>query len=215
MGKAFSVIVDNVGAEVMDTSSAFETLIKNWVNRRYQQIFREINWNVLNADYTISVTSAAQDYELPADFSREISATDTTNGTKLTRVDIQRLWIDYPDDVTTSGTVNRYAVYMSDDKKQYIKFHYYPSTSITVALPYIITPVALSADADTTALPVEDLLEIGAIADAWRYKRQGAKASDYETRFSVELQKFVWQQENQPNQVNQFIPTTYDKDDLY
>jgi len=215
MSKAFSTIIDNVGAEVQDTSSTFETLIKNWVNRRYFQILRETNWNVINEDYTISVTSSAQDYALPSDFSKEIACTDTTNGRKLVRVDMQRLWLDYPDTISDSGTVERYAIFTKDDKSQYIRFHYYPSSSITVALPYIVKPTSLSSDSDTTILPIEDLLEIGAIADAWRYKRQFAKAIDYETRFSVELQKFIWEQENQPNQVNQFIPTTYDRDDLY
>ena len=215
MAKQFSVIVANVGNEVQDTSSAFATLIKNWVNRRYFQVLRETNWNVLNADYAISVTSAAQDYELPTDFGKEISCTDTTNGTKITRVDVQRLWIDYPNDIDSSGTVERYAIYTSDDGKNYIKFHYALSTSLTILLPYIIKPDSLSADADETILPIEDLLEIGAIADAWRYKRQGAKAMDYETRFAIELQKYIWEQENQPNQVTQFIPATYDRDNLY
>jgi len=215
MAKQFSVIVSNVGSEVMDTSTAFATLIKNWVNRRYFQVFREINWNVINADYTISVTSAAQDYELPANFSKEISCVDTTNGLNLIRVDLQRLWMDYPDGVADTGSVERYSIYTSDDNKQYIKFHYAPSTSITVALPHIIKPTTLSADADATILPVEDLLEIGAIADAWRYKRQGAKATDYETRFAMELSKYIWEQEFQPNEIKQFVPKTFDKNLLY
>jgi len=215
MSKQFSVIVGNVGSEVQDTSTALQTLIKNWINRRYQQVMREINWNVINQDYTISVTSSAQDYELPSDFGKEISCVDSTNGESLTRVDIQRLYMDYPDSVSDSGVVERYAIYRSDGKKDYIRFHYYPSSSITVALPYIVKPADLSADSDTTIMPIEDLLEIGAIADAWRYKRQGAKANDYETRFGIELQKFIWNQENQPNQVTQFIPATFDKDDLY
>jgi len=215
MAKQFSVIVANVGNEVQDTSSAFATLIKNWVNRRYFQVLRETNWNVLNADYTISVTSAAQDYELPTDFGKEISCTDTTNGSKLQRVDMQRLWMDYPDEISEGGTVDRYAIYTSDDGKNYIKFHYAPTTSITVALPYIIKPASLSADDDETILPIEDLLEIGAIADSWRYKRQGIKANDYETRFAIELQKFLWEKENEPNQVTQFIPKTYNRDYLY
>jgi hypothetical protein len=215
MSKTFLQIKTNVGNEVQDTTAAFALLIGNWINRRYQQIFREINWNVLNPDYTIAVTSAAQDYELPANFGKEISAVDSTNGVELVKTDLQKLFSDYPDTIADSGTVGRYAIYTSDDKKQYIKFHYAPSASITVTLPYILKPTDLSADADTTILPVEDLLEIGAIADAWRYKRQGAKANDYETRFGIELQKFIWNQENQPNMVNQFMPTTFNPDNLY
>jgi hypothetical protein len=215
LSKQFSIIISNIGAEVQDTSVAFGELIKNWVNRRYQQVFREINWNIINADYTISVTSAAQDYELPSDFGKEINCVDSTNGTELQKIDIQRLFTDYPGEVSDGGTVERYAIYRSDDKKQYIKFHYYPTTSLTIDLPYIVKPTDLVATGDTTILPVEDLLELGAISDAWRYKRQFAKAGDYEMKFLAELQKFVWEQENQPNQVHQFIPATYNRDNLY
>ncbi len=215
MARQFSTIIDNVGYEVQDSSSAFEARIKVWINRRYFQIWREANLNVINADYTISVTSAAQDYALPSDFWKEVDCVDNTNGVKLERVDIQRLFTDYPGDVADSGSVERYAIYTSDDKSQYIKFHYAPAASITVALPYIVKPTELSGDTDTTLAPIEDLLELGAIADAWRYKRQFAKAAEYETRFAIELQKYIWNEENQPNQVHQFIPATFNRDNLY
>lgn len=215
MARAFSTIIDNVGYEVQDSSSAFEARIKVWINRRYFQIWREANLQVLNADYTISVTSAAQDYELPADFWKEVNCVDNTNDVELQKVDIQRLFTDYSGAVADSGAVERYAIFTSDDKKNYIKFHYKPDSSITVALPYIVKPTELSGDTDTTLAPIEDLLELGAIADAWRYKRQFAKAAEYETRFAIELQKYIWSEENQPNQVHQFIPVTYNRDLLY
>jgi len=215
MAKTFGTMKTNVGNEVQDTTAAFATLIGVWLNRRYQQVLRETNWNIINADYTIAVTSAAQDYELPSDFGKEISCTDTTNGEELARTDLQKLWQDYPDSIADDGTVARYAIYRSDDNKQYIKFHYAPATSITVALPYIPKPADMSATGDYPIIPVEDLLELGAISDAWRYKRQGSKAGDYETRFGVQLMQYIWNQENQPNQVQQFTPVTYDKDNLY
>ena len=215
MSKDFGTMKVQVGSDVQDTSSALATLIGVWLNKRYQQILRETNWNVVHDDYTISVTSAAQDYELPTDFGKEIACVDTTNGQELSRVDLAKLWSSYPDSIADSGTVARYAIWTDDSKKQMIKFHYAPATSITVALPYIVKPADLSATTDTTILPIEDLMEIGATADAWRYKRQGAKAADAETRFGVELQKYIFAQENQPNQVQQFVPVTYDKDNLY
>lgn len=215
MARQFSTIIDNVGYEVQDSSSAFEARIKVWINRRYFQIWREANLQVLNADYTISVTSSAQDYELPTDFWKEVNCIDTTNDVELSRTTIQQLFTDYPGAVSDTGTIERYAIFTSDDKKQYIKFHYYPSASATIALPYIVKPTELSSDSDTTLLPIEDLLELGAIADAWRYKRQFAKAAEYEARFSIELQKYIWSEENQPNEIKQFVPTDYGRENLY
>jgi hypothetical protein len=104
---------------------------------------------------------------------------------------------------------------MTDAGAWTIRFHYYPAASITVALPYIIKPDELSDDDDTPLLPISNLLEIGAQADAYRYKNQFAKAQIFEALFSKELAEYIWEQENQPNQVIQFNPVTYDKDNLY
>ena len=305
MNKTFSKIVDNVQAEVMDTSTAFETIVKEYVNSRYFQILRAINWNAIRNDYTFTTTGGTQEYVLPDDFGKELHVRDTTNGFELGYVDIQKLLTDYPDDFSEEGSVAKYyiledtvqaqptsasviavksssasdttqtvlirgivsgvetsesvtvtgttaansvnsysrvkAVSKSANTTGYITltsnsaavtvatlapkiltgyykkigFFYVPSSAVTIAVPYYIKPLPMTEDYDYPLIDIADLIELGAKADAWRYKRQGAKANDVETRFAIELQGYIWNQENQPNRVTQFTPITFNQDNLY
>ena len=64
-----------------------------------------------------------------------------------------------------------------------IRFFYIPQAAFTASLPYIVKPSALSGDSDQPILDLEDLLECGATADTLRYKRQYAKAKDFDVQF--------------------------------
>ena len=216
MGRDYSVIVDNVQAVIQDTSSAMKAVLEKYANRRYKQILRSINWEYINEDYTISVTAAAgSDYELPTDFRKEKYAVDTTNGIWLIKTTLEDIARFYYNNLTETGAVERYAIFDSDDGKKYIRFHKTPAASLTVALPYIAEPADLSADTDEPILGLEDLIEVGITADAWRYKRQFAKANAEEVRFNTMLMDYIWDKENQPNEVVRFKPVTFDKDNLY
>lgn len=296
----------NVGNRVQDTSTAFASLIETFINKRYFQVLRTINWNNYRLDYTFDSISGTQDYVLPDDFGKEISARDTTNGKELSPVQFDELVRYYPDEVDASGTIERYVIYDSPVKEQpssasvltivsssasdttqtilirgissagieiaesvtltgtsdalttnsftrikaisksasttgYItidsnsaaktqavmapevlesrykicKLHYVPNAVVTISMPYIIKPLPLIEDYDYPVIDIADLIELGAEADAWRYKRQGAKAQQLEAMFNVELQQYIFDKENQPNQITQFSPTTYDNDNLY
>lgn len=301
--KRYSEIVDAVGADVQDTSSAFETITKRYINKRYFQILRDMNWQVINPAYSFTTTSGTQTQALPEDFGKELYALDSTNGTELARGSYSEIVRSYPDDLTSSGTVERYCIYedavkeqptsagtvtvvsssasdttekvlirgevstyetteqitltgktnatgslsfsrikgiskdgnttgyitvtcnsqtvailppkINDSRYKIMFLHYKPSATLTIKMPYIIKPFPLVEDDDYPVVDIADLIEIGAKADAWRYKRQFAKAREMEGLFERELQRYIWDKENQPNQVHQFTPTTYDKDDLY
>jgi len=215
MGRDFSVMKTNVGNSVQDTSSTFATILGVYINKRYKQILRKINWNVINEDYTVSVVAGTQDYAMEDDFKTEVYAVDTTNKRELTRVDLQDLSKNYPGELTTSGTSLRYAIFTSDDGSKYLRLHFNPVANFTLALPYIINPSALSLDADENVLDFEDLIELGATADAWRYKRQFSKAQAMDILFEKELSEYIFAQENQQNKVQMFNPTVYNKNNLY
>jgi len=93
-----------------------------------------------------------------------------------------------------------------------ILLHYVPASISTIALPYIINPMPLSQDYDYPIIDIGDLIELGALADCWRYKRQFSKAQTMEVLFTQQLQEYVFSKENQPNMINQFIPETFDRD---
>lgn len=215
MGRDFSVIKDNVATDIQDTTNAMKTIIGRYINRRYFQVLRAINFDYVNDDYTIAVVAGTQDYTLATDFKTELYAIDTTNNNNLKRISFQDLARDFEGELTTSGQVERYVIYRDDSNAQKIKLHYNPSTSFTLALPYIANPTALSGDTDEPILDLEDLLEIGATADAWRYKRQFQKAQACEVIFQQTFADFVWKQDNQPNYIKQFQPVPQNRNSIY
>jgi hypothetical protein len=302
MNKSFSVIKGNVGAEIIDTSTTFATILGKIINRRYFQILRAVNWQNINYSYTFNTVAGTQRYALPDDFSKEISCADTTNDTVLNKTTLDELVRNYQD-LDDSGTVQRYAIiedcvkaqptaasalaivsssasdttqtvlvrgivsgaetYESvtltgttpaNTTKSYTRIkgisksaattgyvtitsnsaavtnavipgetletryklallHYIPSSIYTISMPYVVSPLPLSQDYDYPVIDVGDLIEIGALADAWRYKRQFTKAQTMEILFNQQLQEYIFDKENQPNMIYQFKPEIFNRDD--
>ena len=163
MARDFSVIKTNVGNNVGDTSSTTLSLIGVYVNKRYFQVLRSINWSYVNHDYKISLVAGTQDYALPSGYSSELYAVDSTNGIELARVSLEDLGRYYPGDLTTQGQTKRYAIYTRDDGTTYFRAHPVPSANATIDFPHIVKPAALSSDTDEPILDLEDLLEVGAL----------------------------------------------------
>ncbi len=296
----------NIGQECQDTSSTFATIIGRFINRRYFQILRTINWINIQPDYTFATIANQQNYVLPDDFGKEISCADMTNGLTLRRMDLGELYKDYSDDVDDAGEVSRYVIYTDVVKAQptsasvltitssstadttqtimvrgissgvetyetltltgspatrnttnqytrikgisksvvttgyltvtsnsgavtlalippevletrykLIKLHYVPASAISIGLPYIISPLPLSQNYDYPVIDCADLIELGSLADVWKYKRQFSKSQSLEIMFNQQLQDLIFDQVNQPNQVHQFLPSVYDNDSLY
>lgn len=215
MSRQYSTMKDRVADRVQDTTNPMKTLIGDWLNRRYKQVLRSINWTYINEDYTITTVSGTKDYNLPSDFGKELYATDTTNNKNLKKIDFEALVRDFSTELTTAGYPQRYSIFKSDDGNVKVRFHYVPSGAYTIDFPYIVDPSEMSADGDTPVIDIEDLIELGAEADAWRYKRQYAKAQQTEILFNNYLSDYIWSKANQPNERVQFKPITYNKGDLY
>ena len=223
MAKNYTTMRTNVKNNVMDTSasaSAFDNLVGVYLNMRYRDVLRRINWNVIDEDYTFNTVAGTQDYVLASDFGKELYCLDTTNKSAITPITMQE-WIDnYGDSYTDQGTVVHYITfeYMTTDtpaaRGKKIRLVRVPSAVITVALPYIVEPAALSSDTDNVIIPCEDALEYGATADAWRYKRQFAKAGEFEKLYERAISILIWNKENSYNQPHLFTPITFNRDDL-
>ena len=111
MNKDFLTMKTNVGTRIQDTSASMATIIGTFLNKRYFQVLRAINWQNVDYDYEFTTVSGTQNYALPDDFGKEISVRDTTTGVELARVDYQDLVTTYPDEVTDSGSPARYVIY--------------------------------------------------------------------------------------------------------
>ena len=146
MAKTLTEMAGNVGAMVQDTSAAFAILIKVWINDGYRDAWRRCNWSeTINDDYTITLVSGTQSYDLPLDFEDELFCADTTDGFYLDRYTEGKWWQErataYSGGSITGGTATRYVILKEKTRSDYkglgvIKFDPKPNNTHTIALPY-------------------------------------------------------------------------------
>lgn len=295
----------NVANEVQDTSTAMKALIGTYLNNRYFQVLRAINWMTVRNDYTVTTSAGTQEYVLSDDFGKELAVVDDTTQKEITKIDYQLMIMEYPSTYSTQGTVKNY--YIREDlikaqptsasalaivsssasdttqvvlvrgisssseiteevtlngatpaattnsftrikaisksavtvgtvtitsnsgavtnavlvpevletRYKFIGFYSVPSSAQTVRVPYTVKPLPMTEDYDYPVIDIADLLEDGAKADAWRYKKMFAKAGVFETLFAAHLDEFIWDNHNDPNRVYQFMPSTFNKENLY
>lgn len=112
MNKTFADMKANVGLELQDTTAPFATLIGKWLNRRYFQVLRSINWDAINAEYTISIVAGTQDYVLPRDFKSAVYVVDTVNNITYKEVKFDG-FADSPSAITGQGASSSYSIFSS------------------------------------------------------------------------------------------------------
>lgn len=84
-----------------------------------------------------------------------------------------------------------------------------PNSSIVIELNYIQRILPMTQDYDYPIIDCGEVLEAGACADAWRFKRQFGKAADMDVIFEKRLANLQFDYESQPNKVQTFKPRTY------
>lgn len=98
---------------------------------------------------------------------------------------------------------------MLEHRIKVMRFVNIPNQTLTIEINYIQKPTPMSQDYDYPLIDCADVIEAGAEADAWRFKRQFAKAADLDIVFEKRLANLLFDYENQPNKVNLFKPKTY------
>lgn len=219
---SFQTIKSNVATRVGDTSSTFLTIIGGYINQRYERLFKKFNFETIKTSYSFSTVAGTADYTLETGFGKELYVFDDTNKLDIIPSTLQGIERDYPSSLSDSGQPYQYAVYKTLDSSSpaniitKIRFYPNPSSIITVLMPYIKAKNDLSSNTDLPIIEMSDLaIELGATADAWRTKRQFAKAADFETQYEQIISEMIWSQDNQPNRITQFVPKTYDRNLLY
>lgn len=87
-----------------------------------------------------------------------------------------------------------------------------PNAVVTIEINYLQKSMPLNNDYDYPLIDCSEVIEAGATADAWRYKRQFSKAQDQERIFEKLLANLIWDFENQPNMVHRFNPQPFNRD---
>ena len=95
-----------------------------------------------------------------------------------------------------------------------LNLHPIPTGSVTynTVLKRKILPLSQTGDYPVVK-DIADIIELGATAEAERYKRQFSKAQAYDVMYEKALSEKIFQRESQPNRVNQFVPTALNRDD--
>ena len=94
-----------------------------------------------------------------------------------------------------------------------LNIHPTPTAGATMELRTKRRVTPLSQDYDYPVIEdVEDILELGAQADAWKYKRQFAKATALETQYQIAKMDRIHHEVAQPNIIHQFQPQVLDRD---
>ena len=95
-----------------------------------------------------------------------------------------------------------------------INFHPIPSETITYQIRCKRKVNPMSQDYDYPIIEdIDDIIESGAMADAWAYKKQGAKQNVYETKYQIMKSDRIHKEVAQPNIIHQFQPNVLDRDD--
>lgn len=219
----FSVIVGNIGTRVGDTSATFATQIKKYVNFRYQEIWERFNWGTLDEAYTFNTSAGVNDYKLPSDFFKPIYCYDNTNNIDIKELSFQDIERLSPSNLNDVGNPLKYAIYQKLNAdtpptgvfENWLRLYPNPTSTIAILMPYQLAPTDMSADTDLPVIDCDYEVEIGATAEAWRTKRQFAKAADFDQQFEEHIKHMIWRRANNPNLVVQFRPTTYPRELLY
>lgn len=112
---------------------------------------------------------------------------------------------------SNSGAVTNAVIsrQMLDYRVKLMRLVQIPSGSWTIEINYQQRENELNQDGDYPIVDCYDCLEAGATADALRYKRQYAKAADFDVIFEKRLANLAYAYEASPNKVNLFNPKTY------
>ena len=95
-----------------------------------------------------------------------------------------------------------------------LNVHPTPATGATYELRTKRKVTPLSQDYDYPIIEdTEDIIELGAQADAWKYKRQFAKATALETQYQIAKSDRIFREVAQPGIVHQFQPDVLSRND--
>ena len=95
-----------------------------------------------------------------------------------------------------------------------LNFHPIPDSETIYAIRSKRVVLPLSQDYDYPIIEdIDDIIEAGAQADAWKYKRQFSKATALETQYQILKTERIHREVAQPGIIHTFTPTPLDRDD--
>jgi len=130
----------------------------------------------------------------------------------------------------SAATTGKISVYENDEStlkaelspetlvSRYKSVNFHPIPGDTQTITYQIrckrkvTPMSQDYDYPTIE-DIDDIIEVGAQADLWKYKRQFAKATALETQYQIMKSDRIYREVAQPGIIHQFQPQALNRDE--
>jgi len=136
---------------ISDTATATgkALIVTNAINEAQIELFNEMNWYSLYATRTFNTAASTSSYAVASDFGRTIVLTDTANNRTLVE-DVTRAIAETDPDQDTTGAPTHFAF----EGVQY-RLWPIPDGIFSITDQYWKIPTVLSANSDTSILPIE------------------------------------------------------------
>lgn len=168
------------------TSAAGHSLvISDLINEAQEALFNETDWYSLYTTTTFATVASTAEYAVPSDIGRTIDLIDETNNRVLIE-DYSRAMDTQDPDATVTGQPETFSLQGSNYRLWPI-----PSSVYTIRVRYWKAPPALSANTDTSSLPIEcqNCLLSYAYTGAYEYINEFERADRERQKFFNLLNK--------------------------
>jgi hypothetical protein len=189
-------------AEVASVStSAYSTLIGNFINDAKRQVEDAWNWDALSTTINVNTATGTSTYTVTGSGirQRDITVNDTTNQGRLHNVPIQWIIDQQQLSTVTTGQPCYYAWNGTDGTDSKVEIYPTPAGIYALKFNMVVPQVKLTADADVITVPAEPVIagayaralvergEDGGLASGEAYGLFKSVLSDY---ISLEKERF-------------------------
>lgn len=133
----------------VSTASGTALIVTNLINEAQIEIYNQSNWYSLYTTRTFATVNGTATYAHASDFGRCINLMDTTNNHILTE-DVMRSFDAVDPNADNTGMATHFAI-----QGAYYRLFPIPSGAYTIRERYWKVPTELSANANTSDLPIE------------------------------------------------------------
>ncbi len=124
-------------------------IVSNMINEVQNELYTQENWYTLYTTDTFTTVADTKEYAIPANLGKLVDLVDTTNENVLVETNLRQIDYDDPDASDTSNPL-----YFAIAGGNW-RLHPTPAGAYTIRERYWAQPTALSADTDTSDLPLE------------------------------------------------------------
>jgi len=183
------------------STSAYSTLIGNFINDSKRQVEDAWNWDALSTTITVNTVAGTSTYTVTGSGirQRDITVNDTTNQGRLHNVPIQWIIDQQQLSTVTTGQPCYYAWNGTDGTDSKVEIYPTPAGIYALKFNMVVPQVKLTADADVITVPAEPVIagayaralvergEDGGLASGEAYGLFKSVLSDY---ISLEKERF-------------------------